>query len=108
MPLVLQPTINGTTREEYEAFLDAVRARRLVAAIEYLNAKQLSLDRESDVLQRKLDNAIKKLGGQIDRMTKLDEAIQTTLVQVETYRSELGFLEDIHANGLVPEDAEDA
>lgn len=108
MPLVLQPTMNDGTREDYEEFLEGVRARRLVAAIEYANAKQLRLDTEADAVQRKLSKAIESLGRQLERMEKLDEQIQETMIKVETYRQEVGFLGDIREKGLVPEGDEDA
>lgn len=99
--------MKGTTREEYEEYLEGVRARRLVAAIEYENSKQLRLDQEADVIQRKLAKATEALGAQIARMEKLDELIRGTLIKVETYRSELGFIEEIHEKGLVPDDDEE-
>jgi len=107
MPLVLQPTMTDGTREDYEEFLERVRSRRLVAAIEYQNAKRLSLDKEADVVQRRLAKAIEQLGNALTRMEKLDETVSTLLIKVETYRQEIGFLEDIRDKGLVTEDDEE-
>lgn len=104
--LVLQPKMRDMTRAEYEAWLEGIRSRRLVAAVEYAQAQKLKLDHESDVLQHKLAREIELFGANIERMEKLDEKIQDQMTKIETYRQELGFIEEIKTKGLDKDEEE--
>lgn len=103
--LVLQPTMDDTTREEYEAWLDTVRSRRLLAAVEHAQGVKLRLDREADLAQKRLGQALDQLGKKLLQMEALDEKISELLIKVEGYRQEIGFIEENTARGLMkPED----
>ena len=97
MPLVFQPAFSDKTREEIEAHILVVRARRMAAVVTYyagVNAKNLHLiarDRQRVAREYFL------LARDLARMDKLDAAIEDRLVKVIQHQQEL----DIHLGNLV-------
>jgi uncharacterized small protein (DUF1192 family) len=73
MPLILQPTFNELTRQEVEAHLQTVRARRMIAAMELVDKSNARLGRVSEVLSRRIDQQRGMLEKEIGR---LDAALQ--------------------------------
>jgi hypothetical protein len=104
--LVLQPSYDDKTRAEIEAHLDAVRARRMVAAIEYQQGVNLKLEHESEVSQRRVASKYAQLGRTLDTLDKSLERIEKLLVELETLHQELGLTEAMLTLSLVdtPED----
>lgn len=98
--LVLQPVYDDMSRADYEAWLDVVRARRLVAAQEYAHGKQMDLDHEADVAQRHLLKQLDMLNKDLLQMEKLDLRVQERMVKIETLSQEVGFAVDARDRGL--------
>lgn len=95
MGLVLQPELREKTREEIEAHLDVVRARRMVAAIEYQAGRDAKLAHESDKMQRKVKGAYEMLGKELSALDRALWRVEQRLIQVEGFRQELGVIEDL-------------
>lgn len=91
--LVLQPAFDDKTREEIEAHLELVRARRMVAALAYEEARRLKLDHETEQMKRRLENKVKRLEGALNRLDKALEAVEKYVVEVETFYQEIGLSE---------------
>jgi SMC interacting uncharacterized protein involved in chromosome segregation len=79
MPLTLQPLFSNQTKEQALEWLEQVRARRMQAAMEYHHGQTLKLEREEEVLQRRIRQQYELLGKDINRMEALDEKIQERL-----------------------------
>jgi len=94
MPLVLKPELTDLTREEIEQHIEEVRARRMVAALEYVAGKNLKLSYEADKIQKKIKMAYERLGRAIQKLDAADELVQRHLVTIEGLRQEFGFLID--------------
>lgn len=95
MPLELAPSYDDHTREQIENHLSAVRARRMVAAIEYQQGVQEDLRHESDKIQAKM---AKQYGYLIKELEKLEIAelkVQDRLTTLEALRQELGLTTDM-------------
>jgi acyl-coenzyme A synthetase/AMP-(fatty) acid ligase len=90
MKLVLQPTIGDMTTEELERRIEAVRARRIVCALEYVAGEQMRLEEEADKAQRKLKAHYEMLGKELDRCDRAIHACEQRVVQIELLRQEIG------------------
>lgn len=95
MPLVLAPSYDDHTREQIENHLEAVRARRMVAAIEYHQGEQMKLTHESDKIQNKIAKQYEMLGKEIARLESAEQKVLDRLTTLETLRQELGLITDL-------------
>jgi hypothetical protein len=95
MPLVLQPELLSKSRDEIESHLEEIRARRMVAAIEYNAGKEAKLAHESDKLQRKVKGECEMLGKEIMALDRALWKVEQRLIRVEGLRQELGVIGDM-------------
>lgn len=94
MALVLQPTIAELTTEELERRIESVRARRMVAAMEYAAGQQLKLETERDKVHRRLKAHYEMLAKELDRCDRAIFALENRVAAIEMLRQEAGLLED--------------
>jgi len=104
MPLILQPMFSDKSREEIEQHLLAVRARRMAAVAVYyagVNAKNLHLVAKE---RQRIAREYALLAKDLEKMNRLEEAIEERLITLEQHQQEL----DFHRGSLVEvEDEED-
>jgi hypothetical protein len=91
--LVLQPTIEEMTTEELEQRIQAARARRIVAAMEYAAGQELKLEVEKDKIHRKLKGQYEMLEKELDRCDRCLYALENRVAAIEMLRQEAGLLE---------------
>jgi hypothetical protein len=105
MPLILQPMFSDKSREEIEQHLLMVRSRRMAAVAVYyagVNAKNLHLIARE---RQRIAREYAMLAKDIEKMNKLELAIEDRLVKLEQHQQEL----DFHRDSLVEvEDGEEA
>ncbi|HEY6020879.1 MAG TPA: hypothetical protein VIY48_13560 [Candidatus Paceibacterota bacterium] len=102
MPLVLAPSFDEHTRAEIEAHLDAVRARRMVAAIEYHQGAANKLQHESDKINAKIARQYEMLRKELLAMEKAELKVQDRLELMDHMLNEVGLVNDmIRANPVV-------
>ena len=94
MNLVLQPEISEMTTEELERRIEAVRARRIVCAIEYAEGQELKLEVEIDKAHRKLRGHYEMLEKELVRCEQAIHRCEERVAQIEQLRQEIGLLED--------------
>lgn len=94
MALVLQPTLADLSTEELEERIEVVRARRIVAAMEYVAGQELKLETERDKIHRKLKSHYEMLGKELDRCERAIYAAEQRVAAIEILRQEAGLLED--------------
>lgn len=92
--LVLQPTLEEMTTEELEARIDAVRARRIVCAMEYVAGQHLKLEEEKDKAHRKLKAHYEMLAKELARSESAIYKCEERVAQIEQLRQEIGLLEE--------------
>lgn len=90
MPLVLAPSYDDHTREQIEAHLEQVRARRMVAAIEYHNGVNTKLSHESEAIQRKMAKEYEMLGKELENLEKYECKVFDRMTKLDSLRQELG------------------
>lgn len=88
MPLVIQPDIHSVTREEFEAHLEQVRVRRMVAALALLATQEEKLDHLSDKLRRQIMGQNEMLEKEILRLDVALEKVEARLEKIEMLKSD--------------------
>lgn len=94
MPLILAPSFTVLTREQVEAHLEDVRLIRLQAAMEYQAGQEQKLEREYDIVHKRLGTAYDQLGKAIVRLDKELAKIEELLGKCEMLYAEAGFAKD--------------
>jgi hypothetical protein len=92
--LVLQPTIDDLTRQELEDHIEVVRAKRVVAALEYHAGQRAKLEYELEVVQKKVQRAYEQLGKKIERLDRALEVVEEQMRKCEELKTEMGFILD--------------
>ena len=90
--LVLQPTIAEMTTEQLEAHLEYVRARRIVAAMEYIEGRHLKYDALADKVRRKLSGQYEMLEKELERLDRALDITERRVEAIEVLRQEYGLL----------------
>ena len=93
MALVLQRTLADYTTEELERHIETVRARRIVAVMEYVAGQQLKLETEIDKIHRKLKGQYEMLGKELERCDRVIYALDQRVAAIEMLRQEAGLME---------------
>lgn len=93
--LVLYPSIDALTREQLEQHLETVRAKRMVAAIEYTQGQNAKLERAATVIERRLRAQYDMLAKEIGAVDKACEKMDKRLNTIEALKSELGLARDM-------------
>jgi hypothetical protein len=94
MALVLQPTIEEMTTEELERRIEAIRARRIVCALEYVAGQNLKFENEKDKIRRKLKGHYEMLEKELDRCDRAIWACEQRVAAIELLRQEEGLMQD--------------
>lgn len=95
MPLILAASYDDRTREEIENHLSSVRARRMVASIEYHKGVTEKLSHESDKIQARIARQYEMLGKDIANLEKYEQKMLDRLTTIEALRQELGLTTDL-------------
>lgn len=91
--LVLQRTLADYSTKELEQHIEAVRARRIVAVMEYVAGQQLKLEAEVDKVHRKLKAHYEMLGKELERCDRVLYALEQRVAAIEMLRQEAGLIE---------------
>lgn len=94
MALVLQRTIEEMSTEELEQRLEMIRARRIVAAMEYVAGQNLKLELEQDKVRRKLKGHYEMLGKELERCDRAIYALENRVAAIEQLKQEVGLSDD--------------
>ena len=80
--------------EELEQRLEMIRARRIVAAMEYVAGQNLKLELEQDKVQRKLKGHYEMLGKELERCDRAIYALENRVAAIEQLKQEVGLSDD--------------
>lgn len=95
MPLVLAPSFDEQTREQIEAHIAEVQARRMLAAMEYHTGRNAKLSHESDKIQARVAKQYALLGKELDALEKAELKVIDRLAGLEHLKNELGLTMDL-------------
>lgn len=99
MALVLQRTLADYTTEELERHIETVRARRIVAVMEYVAGQELKLEAERDKVHRKLKAHYEMLGKELERCDRVIYALDQRVAAIEMLRQEAGLMKTYGKGG---------
>lgn len=97
MPLVLKKTIADFNREELEAHVNLIRARRMLVAYDYAAGKKLELTNQSSKAERKYIEHVTMLGKELDRLDRALAAVDKRIDAMVALDQEYGLLQDLLA-----------
>lgn len=103
MPLVLASSFDEHTREQIEAHVSAVQARRMIAAIEHYQGVQRKLTQESNKVQLKMSRNYEMLGKELERLEKAENAVLARLETLEALRQQVELIDDMMPGGPLEE-----
>lgn len=92
MPLILANSFDEHSRAEIEAHLEEVRARRLVAAVEYQEGMKNKFLQEADKIRRRMQAEYKMLGKELARLEKAEDVVNKRLSRLNMLLSEHGLI----------------
>jgi molybdenum-dependent DNA-binding transcriptional regulator ModE len=95
MPLILQPSLDEHTREQIEAHVEEVRARRMVAVIVFNEGKKAKLENELNGVNRKLIQQYSMLEKEIEQLDRLDAKLSKRLEVIAALQQEGGVVSDM-------------
>lgn len=101
MPLVLAPSFDEHTREQVEAHVTAIQARRMVAAIEHYQGVQQKLSYESEKIQKKMTRQYEMLGKELERLENAENKVLERLETLEALRQEYALIDDMQTGPLM-------
>lgn len=88
--LILQPNIRDCTREEVEAHIEQIRTKRMLAAIEFHNTKNMKLSQAGGRIQDRLDKQLDMLEKEINNLERAENKVSDRLNTIEALKQELG------------------
>lgn len=95
MPLILTPSFDEHTRQQIEAHLEEVRARRLVAALEFEEGRKGKIAKQADKVARQMQAQYKMLKKELIRLEGAETKVQERLTKLTHLLNEHGLLEDL-------------
>lgn len=94
-PLVLVPTLFEQRREQIEAWLVEVRAKRMVAAVLYNETQNAKLDRLDTNLKRRIESKLDLLDRAMHAADKTIDRVQKYMDELEMLTTELNLNRDL-------------
>lgn len=89
MPLILRPKFDDLSRAEIEAHIEAVRARRMAAVVQYHAGVNAKLRHASAKINDRLAREYSHLARDIEKLDKLDEKIRERMESLDALYVEL-------------------
>lgn len=105
--LTLVPDIREQTREEIEAYLEHVRAKRMVAAVEFYTNKNEKIGHEADKVGRQMLRQKEMLGKELQRLDSALAKVEYRMQTIEAMQQTIGNLTEQMTVNTVGEDEED-
>ncbi len=107
MPLVLAPSFDEHTREQIEAHIAEVQARRMVAAVEYHHGQRDKLVKETDKISARISRYYELLGKEIVQMDRLIEKIEERMQMLTALNNNRALVGDMIAAHIISDENEE-
>lgn len=94
MPLILKPSIkDGYTRTDVEAYIEQVRARRMVAVVAFHNLKNAKIEGKTVKISTRVDRQLELLEKELNALERAEEKVLNRLSVIDSLSDELGMLQ---------------
>jgi succinyl-CoA synthetase alpha subunit len=94
MPLVLKPSLDDLDREQVEQFVETVRAKRMVATVEYFTTKNEKVKYKQGKIGARIQAQIDMLGKEIDALERAEQKVEARMMAIEQLKHEYEGFED--------------
>ena len=86
--LVLMPTLDDLSRDEVEAYIETVRAKRMVATLEFFQTKNRKVELRQSKIGQRIQGKLDMLEKEIDRLEVAENKVSTRLAEIEQLKHE--------------------
>jgi hypothetical protein len=86
--LVLMPTLDNLSRDEVEAYIETVRAKRMVATLEFFQTKNRKVELRQSKIGQRIQGKLDMLEKEIDRLEAAENKVSTRLAEIEQLKHE--------------------
>lgn len=97
MPLYTRLEIEHLPRNQLEVLVEDIRARRMMATIEYHSGVNAKLDKQISVISRRLKGEYDMLAKELTSAEKAIEKLDKRLVKIDALKQERSLHEDMKA-----------
>lgn len=94
MPLILKPSIkDGFTRDEIESYIEQVRARRMIAVVQFHNLANAKIEGKSVKINTRMQRQLELLQKELDAFERAEQKVEGRLSVIDSLSEELVSLE---------------
>jgi len=86
--LVLMPTLDDLSRDEVEAYIETVRAKRMVATLEFFQTKNRKVELRQSKIGQRIQGKLDMLEKEIDKLEAAENKVSTRLAEIEQLKHE--------------------
>jgi len=86
--LVLMPTLDNLSRDEVEAYIETVRAKRMVATLEFFQTKNRKVELKQSKIGQRIQGKLDMLEREIDKLEAAENKVSTRLAEIEQLKHE--------------------
>lgn len=86
--LVLMPTLDDLSRDEVEAYIETVRAKRMVATLEFFQTKNRKVELRQSKIGQRIQGKLDMLEKEIDKLEVAENKVSTRLAEIEQLKHE--------------------
>lgn len=84
--LILMPNLKTYNRDQVEAFVDRIRAKRMEATLEFYNTKNQKIAKKRDQVGIRMARQLELLQKEIDRLSDMESKVSDRIAQIEQLR----------------------
>lgn len=94
MPLILIPSIKDNfSREDIEAYIEQVRARRMIHVVEFHNLANAKIEGRSVKINARMQRQLELLQKELDALERTEQKVEGRLSVIDSLSEELGSLQ---------------
>jgi DNA-binding transcriptional MerR regulator len=94
MPLILTPSIKDNfSREDIEAYIEQVRARRMIHVVEFHNLANAKIEGKSVKITARMQRQLELLQKELDALERAEQKVEGRMSVIDSLSEELGLLQ---------------
>jgi hypothetical protein len=82
------PTLDNLSRDEVEAYIETVRAKRMVATLEFFQTKNRKVELKQSKIGQRIQGKLDMLEREIDKLEAAENKVSTRLAEIEQLKHE--------------------
>jgi hypothetical protein len=82
------PTLDNLSRDEVEAYIETVRAKRMVATLEFFQTKNRKVELKQSKIGQRIQGKLDMLEKEIDKLEAAENKVSARLAEIEQLKHE--------------------